>query len=267
MSTNRITAAAVSAVLLVGGATTAILYPTPATANSGYLQADALSANITLSRGAVSLENARLLNGSLNTRNASALNDLAAAPAPAVAATVAPAAPAAPATSAATPAPAPKPAPAATTAQATPTQKATPTPKATPSETPTDDSESASPTPSPTKTATKSSTTSTATASPTSDASSTSTSSSSGLDLRRASMWDQIAVCESTSDWSINTGNGYYGGLQFSLSTWKMYGGTSFASRPDLASRGEQITIANKVYDTEGGASADWACARILGIS
>lgn len=97
--------------------------------------------------------------------------------------------------------------------------------------------------------------------------SSSSSSSSSGLDLRREATWDRIAVCESTSNWSINTGNGFYGGLQFSLSTWKSYGGTAFASRPDLASRGEQITIANKVYDNAGGASRDWACARILGIA
>ena len=97
--------------------------------------------------------------------------------------------------------------------------------------------------------------------------SSSSSTSSSGLDLRREATWDRIAVCESTSNWSINTGNGFYGGLQFSLSTWKSYGGTAFASRPDLASRGEQITIANKVYDNAGGASRDWACARILGIA
>lgn len=79
-------------------------------------------------------------------------------------------------------------------------------------------------------------------------------------------MWDQIAGCESTGNWSINTGNGFYGGLQFTNSTWKMYGGTAFASRADLATRGEQITIANKVYDNAGGASRDWACAQILGI-
>ena len=93
-----------------------------------------------------------------------------------------------------------------------------------------------------------------------------SSSSSSGLDLRRASMWDQIAGCESTGNWSINTGNGFYGGLQFTISTWLSYGGGTFASRADLATRGEQITIANKVYDNAGGASRDWACAQILGI-
>jgi len=95
---------------------------------------------------------------------------------------------------------------------------------------------------------------------------SSSSSSSSGLNLSRASMWDQIAGCESTGNWSINTGNGFYGGLQFTISTWLSYGGGEFASRADLASRGEQITIANKVYDNAGGASRDWACAQILGI-
>ena len=79
--------------------------------------------------------------------------------------------------------------------------------------------------------------------------------------------WDRVAGCESGHNWSINTGNGFYGGLQFTISTWLSYGGGEFASRADLASRGEQITIANKVYDNAGGASRDWACARILGIA
>ena len=113
--------------------------------------------------------------------------------------------------------------------------------------------------------ATKTTSTSSSSSSSTSSSSSSS-SSTSGLDLRRASMWDQIAGCESTGNWSINTGNGFYGGLQFTISTWLSYGGGEFASRADLASRGEQITIANKVYDNAGGASRDWACAQILGI-
>ena len=115
--------------------------------------------------------------------------------------------------------------------------------------------------------ATKATTTSTKTTSTASaSSSSTSSSSTSGLDLRRASMWDEIAGCESTGNWSINTGNGFYGGLQFTISTWTMYGGGAFASRADLATRGEQITVANQVYDNAGGASRDWACAQILGI-
>ncbi|MFI6270512.1 transglycosylase family protein [Micromonospora zamorensis] len=64
--------------------------------------------------------------------------------------------------------------------------------------------------------------------------------------------WDAIAKCESGGNWKINTGNGYYGGLQFSQSTWAGYGGKKYAARADLASRGEQITIAEKVLDGQG---------------
>ncbi|MGY0004467.1 transglycosylase family protein [Micromonospora sp. I033] len=64
--------------------------------------------------------------------------------------------------------------------------------------------------------------------------------------------WDAIAQCESGGNWHINTGNGYYGGLQFSRSTWNGYGGQKYASRADLASRGEQIAIAEKVLDGQG---------------
>ncbi|MEV0726771.1 transglycosylase family protein [Micromonospora purpureochromogenes] len=64
--------------------------------------------------------------------------------------------------------------------------------------------------------------------------------------------WDAIAQCESGGNWHINTGNGYYGGLQFSQSTWTGYGGKKYASRADLASRGEQIAIAEKVLDGQG---------------
>ncbi|WP_250034219.1 transglycosylase family protein [Paractinoplanes maris] len=64
--------------------------------------------------------------------------------------------------------------------------------------------------------------------------------------------WDAIAQCESSGNWSINTGNGYYGGLQFSRSTWKAYGGTKYASTADKASRAEQIKIAEKVLKGQG---------------
>jgi resuscitation-promoting factor RpfA len=64
--------------------------------------------------------------------------------------------------------------------------------------------------------------------------------------------WDAIAQCESGGNWHINTGNGYYGGLQFSKSTWNGYGGQKYASRADLASRSEQIAIAEKVLDGQG---------------
>jgi LysM repeat protein len=64
--------------------------------------------------------------------------------------------------------------------------------------------------------------------------------------------WTGVAECESSGDWSINTGNGYYGGLQFSQATWAGFGGTDFAARADLASPAEQIAIAEKVLDGQG---------------
>ncbi|GMA20614.1 hypothetical protein GCM10025862_26350 [Arsenicicoccus piscis] len=72
-------------------------------------------------------------------------------------------------------------------------------------------------------------------------------------------MWDRIAQCESTGNWSINTGNGYYGGLQFDLGTWRSGGGLAYASRPDLATREQQIAVANNVASTRG--TSPWACA------
>ncbi|MBW8732022.1 MAG: transglycosylase family protein [Terrabacter sp.] len=78
------------------------------------------------------------------------------------------------------------------------------------------------------------------------------------INLARAAMWDSIAQCESTGNWHINTGNGYYGGLQFLTSTWLAYGGGDFASRADLASREQQITVANRVYADNG--TSQWSC-------
>lgn len=57
--------------------------------------------------------------------------------------------------------------------------------------------------------------------------------------------WDAIADCESGGDWSINTGNGYYGGLQFSHSTWISYGGGQYAENAHLTSRENQIAVAS----------------------
>ncbi|GAA4078227.1 transglycosylase family protein [Streptomyces shaanxiensis] len=67
-----------------------------------------------------------------------------------------------------------------------------------------------------------------------------------------ASEWDAVAQCESGGNWSINTGNGYYGGLQFSASTWAAYGGTQFAATADQASKDQQIQIAEKVLAGQG---------------
>ncbi|MFD5075908.1 transglycosylase family protein [Streptomyces sp. NPDC058371] len=66
------------------------------------------------------------------------------------------------------------------------------------------------------------------------------------------SEWDTVAQCESGGNWSINTGNGYYGGLQFSPSTWAAYGGTSYASSADQASKSQQIAVGEKVLAAQG---------------
>ncbi|MFC7841305.1 transglycosylase family protein [Streptomyces sp. NPDC057382] len=67
-----------------------------------------------------------------------------------------------------------------------------------------------------------------------------------------ASEWEAVAQCESGGNWSINTGNGYYGGLQFSASTWAGYGGTKYASTADQATKAQQIEIAEKVLAGQG---------------
>ena len=64
--------------------------------------------------------------------------------------------------------------------------------------------------------------------------------------------WTGVAKCESGGNWSINTGNGYYGGLQFSASTWSAYGGGAYAPRADLASPAEQIAVAERVLVGQG---------------
>lgn len=64
--------------------------------------------------------------------------------------------------------------------------------------------------------------------------------------------WSAIAACESGGDWSADTGNGYYGGLQFTQGTWQTYGGTAYAPRADLASASEQIAIAERVLAAQG---------------
>ena len=72
--------------------------------------------------------------------------------------------------------------------------------------------------------------------------------------------FERLASCESGGNWAINTGNGYYGGLQFNLGTWRAYGGTS---RPDLVSREQQIAIAEKVRAASGGYGAWPVCGKL----
>jgi uncharacterized protein YabE (DUF348 family) len=76
-------------------------------------------------------------------------------------------------------------------------------------------------------------------------------------------VWDRLAQCESGGNWAINTGNGYYGGLQFSLGTWRAYGGTGL---PSQHSRETQIAVATRLRDATGGYGAWPACAASLGL-
>ncbi|MFJ2744074.1 transglycosylase family protein [Streptomyces sp. NPDC087440] len=79
-------------------------------------------------------------------------------------------------------------------------------------------------------------------------------------------VWDRIAQCESGGNWHINTGNGYYGGLQFSAGTWRAHGGGAYASRADRASKAQQIAIATKVQRKQGWGA--WpSCSRRAGAS
>ncbi|MET7733151.1 transglycosylase family protein [Streptomyces sp. NPDC005402] len=78
--------------------------------------------------------------------------------------------------------------------------------------------------------------------------------------------WNKVAACESSNSWSINSGNGYYGGLQFTQSTWEAYGGTRYAARADLATRDQQIAVAEKVLDGQGPGA--WpACSVRAGLT
>ncbi|MET9534623.1 MULTISPECIES: transglycosylase family protein [unclassified Streptomyces] len=73
------------------------------------------------------------------------------------------------------------------------------------------------------------------------------------------STWDAVAQCESGGNWSTNTGNGYYGGLQFNNSSWAAAGGTQYAPRADLATKGQQIATAEKLLAMQGPGA--WSCA------
>ena len=86
-----------------------------------------------------------------------------------------------------------------------------------------------------------------------------------GTAANAAGGWDEVAACESGGDWSINTGNGYHGGLQFSGQTWRAFGGGKYAPTADQASRAQQIDIAKKVQAQQGWGA--WpACTSKLGI-
>jgi len=78
-------------------------------------------------------------------------------------------------------------------------------------------------------------------------------------------VWDDLAQCESGGNWAINTGNGYYGGLQFSHPTWHGYGGGEFAEYPHEATREEQIIVAERLHAARG--FQPWPACRVkLGL-
>ena len=78
--------------------------------------------------------------------------------------------------------------------------------------------------------------------------------------------WDRLAQCEAGGNWGINTGNGYHGGLQFSPSTWAAYGGTQYAPTANLATREQQIAIAERTLAGQGWGA--WpACSAKLGLN
>ena len=79
------------------------------------------------------------------------------------------------------------------------------------------------------------------------------------------SVWDRLAECESNGDWSINTGNGYYGGLQFHPQTWAAHGGHEYAPNAHEATREQEIVIAERVLESQGWGA--WpACSSQLGL-
>jgi hypothetical protein len=78
-------------------------------------------------------------------------------------------------------------------------------------------------------------------------------------------VWDRLAQCEASGNWAANTGNGYYGGLQFSHSTWLGYGGGTYADYPHQATREEQIATAERLRAARG--YQPWPACRIkLGL-
>ena len=78
--------------------------------------------------------------------------------------------------------------------------------------------------------------------------------------------WDALAQCESSGNWSINTGNGFYGGIQFKQDVWVANGGTQYAPMPHMATREEQIIMGKKIHAIAGWGA--WpGCQAKLGLS
>ncbi|MCT2591011.1 LysM peptidoglycan-binding domain-containing protein [Streptomyces sp. N2-109] len=89
--------------------------------------------------------------------------------------------------------------------------------------------------------------------------------SATGAQAASVDTWEKVAQCESGGDWSINTGNGYYGGLQFSQSSWAAAGGTQYAPRADQATKQQQIAAAEKLLAMQGPGA--WGCASAGGLT
>ncbi|MGH3628371.1 MAG: ubiquitin-like domain-containing protein [Sciscionella sp.] len=83
--------------------------------------------------------------------------------------------------------------------------------------------------------------------------------------ISNGALWDRIAQCESSGNWSTDTGNGYYGGLQFDHSTWMANGGGQYASNANQATKAQQIAVANRVKARRG--LSPWECARNMGLA
>jgi hypothetical protein len=87
-----------------------------------------------------------------------------------------------------------------------------------------------------------------------------------GSAAHASSGWNGVAACESGGNWSTNTGNGYYGGLQFSHATWIAYGGGAYASNANGASKSAQIAVAQRVLAAQGPGA--WpVCGRVAGMT
>jgi len=86
-----------------------------------------------------------------------------------------------------------------------------------------------------------------------------------GASAAGGATWDRVAECESGGSWSADNGNGYYGGLQISQENWVKYGGLDYAESPDLASRSQQIAVAERILAAEGVAA--WpTCGLLAGL-
>ncbi|ELS53872.1 transglycosylase family protein [Streptomyces viridochromogenes] len=87
-----------------------------------------------------------------------------------------------------------------------------------------------------------------------------------GASAADGTVWDKVAECESGGSWSADTGNGHHGGLQLTQDEWERYGGLDYASSPDLASRSQQISVAQKLLAAQG--TAPWGtCAIVNGLT